>query len=485
VVPLSFLLNSTDDTQDFITERAVGEEPDGALLGPICTTPPQAQALGDEALPDFIDPTLLLPPLGYPSLAPLTQEIGGGEEQDFLSTLLSSRPQGDKLATQMSLLESHLAAHAFSHNLSFDSTSFPRFFSISSVYTFAATFCRKRHYRYPIIHWPTFALEEAPLPLLLVISLTGASYSYRPGHEPEHVNSARNLYALADSFVFEQLSTCLNGGTDDLTEAIQLCQAALLMYGLDTLLTGDAAMQRTAITQRLPALVSAIRYLDLTGTQHHSSSEDWQTFLQRESIIRLVAWAFCTDCLATLCYNNPPLFSMLEMTGHLPCDPELWDAASAADFERLKSSRPQYSSHSLKDLMSALLKHNHSPTASEAIDLDTVPLSHLHILLCASQPLIYNMHVTFTPPSQLSKLLEALSTWRDRWDRAMERIPDNHRTWLGVVRDVPCLEYLSRRVLEVSVSLEAEAASSRYLQRIPSYGMRELHEFIRDLGAKT
>ena len=50
-VPLSFLLNYTDEKQDFITEKAVVEEPDGALLGPTCEAlmpnPPLPQLSSD------------------------------------------------------------------------------------------------------------------------------------------------------------------------------------------------------------------------------------------------------------------------------------------------------------------------------------------------------------------------------------------------------------------------------------------------------
>lgn len=65
----------------------------------------------------------------------------------------------------------------------------------------------------------------------------------------------------------------------------------------------------------------------------------------------------------------------------------------------------------------------------------------------------------------------------------MDKIPTNHRKWLGVAKNVPDLEHLSRRIIEVAAS--PEAGSSRYLQRVPSYGSREIHEFIRDFVSKT
>ncbi|KAK8041492.1 hypothetical protein PG994_014499 [Apiospora phragmitis] len=269
-VPLSFLLKYTDEKQDFITEKAVGEEPDGALVGPTCVPP----APGDTIV-DYIDPMLLLPfEDGQTDLGPL--ELGGlydTEEQNLLGAFLFQSPQSqeDHLATRLDLLELEVTAHASSTECSrralFHPSGFRHFFTVSNVHSFAVMFCRKRHYRYPVIHWPTFALEEASLPLLMVVALTGATYSYRPGHGPEHITEARKLYYLADSYVFSQLRTFLDhlppppSVINNLSEAIQLCQAALLMYGLNTLLSGDSAMQRLAMRERLPTLVDAMRSL--------------------------------------------------------------------------------------------------------------------------------------------------------------------------------------------------------------------------------
>lgn len=84
---------------------------------------------------------------------------------------------------------------------------------------------------------------------------------------------------------------------------------------------------------------------------------------------------------------------------------------------------------------------------------------------------------------QSGKLLQSLGTWRYLWGRAMEKIPNDHRKWLGVAKNIPDIEYLSRRIIEVAVS--PQSGSSRYLQRVPSYGAREIHEFIRDFISKT
>jgi hypothetical protein len=59
----------------------------------------------------------------------------------------------------------------------------------------------------------------------------------------------------------------------------------------------------------------------------------------------------------------------------------------------------------------------------------------------------------------------------------LEQLADDDRKWLGVANNVSDLAHLTRRIIEVAAG--PQAASSRYLQRIPSFGTRELHEFMR------
>lgn len=78
---------------------------------------------------------------------------------------------------------------------------------------------------------------------------------------------------------------------------------------------------------------------------------------------------------------------------------------------------------------------------------------------------------------QSQDLLRALETWQKLWHEALEQVADEDRRWLGVASNVSDLAHLTRRIIEVAA--EPQAVSSRYLQRIPSYGTRELHEFMR------
>ena len=87
-----------------------------------------------------------------------------------------------------------------------------------------------------------------------------------------------------------------------------------------------------------------------------------------------------------------------------------------------------------------------------------------------------------TLAQQSPSLLHALDTWQQLWRKALEQLADDDRKWLGVANCVSDLEYLTRRIVEVAVG--PQAISSRYLQRVPSFGTRELHEFLREFVSK-
>lgn len=380
-IPLSFLLNATDDQQDFLTERTVGMEPDAAPLGPACL--PLTSCDPGEGLLDFLDTSVLLlfeHEASVTSVPP--NELGSTYGEHHNSAFAFPQQWDPSITARLKLLEDELVTHSGNYPerpaVLFDIHAYRFFFSVPNVREFVMTFCRKRHYRYQIIHWPTFEPKNVSLALLLVVCLTGAAYSFREGHGPSHAIQARSFYQVADSYVFQQLEDHLYGSPtgSKIATSIELCQAALLMYALDTLPAGDMAMQQTAVASRLPTLIAAVRTLGYVGVRHEPF-EDWEIFIHREQKIRLVAWTFCADCLATLSCNKPPGFSILEMRGDLPCNSKVWDADATAFPRMWECSRPT-KPLSLAVLMS-LCSNDDWPEPTAGLRL---PIFHLHVMLC-------------------------------------------------------------------------------------------------------
>jgi hypothetical protein len=88
-----------------------------------------------------------------------------------------------------------------------------------------------------------------------------------------------------------------------------------------------------------------------------------------------------------------------------------------------------------------------------------------------------------TLKKQSTNFLYALDTWQQLWRKALKQLTDDDRKWLGVANNVSDLESLTRRIIEVAVG--PYAASSRYLRRVPSFGTREIHEFMREFVSKA
>ena len=85
---------------------------------------------------------------------------------------------------------------------------------------------------------------------------------------------------------------------------------------------------------------------------------------------------------------------------------------------------------------------------------------------------------------QSGRLLQALDTWRRLWNDAIANLAEADRKWLGVAKHVSDLESLTRRIIEVAVAGSQAPVTSKYLQRIPSFGMRKIHEFMQDFIAR-
>ncbi|KAM0715724.1 hypothetical protein Q7P37_009224 [Cladosporium fusiforme] len=474
-VALAFLLSVTDDQQDFITERAIGSEPDCGLLGPTAVSTSFGNPC-DEGLLEFMDPAILLLFDYNPYAQPVeVNGLYGLGSESYLGGQTPPLTDATLISARLDCLVNEVATHAKSaadHGTSFDGIDFRHFLSVTNVRTFVATFCHKRHYYYPIIHWASFSIEDASSVLLLVVALTGAAYTFGRSSEAEHAITARRFYTITDSYVFRQLETMNRGMPDrkDLDHTVQICQAALLMYALEILPSSDKTLRETGMTKRLPMLISSLRRLGFTRTRHEPE-EDWQSFIHREQIIRIVAWTYCADCLATLAYNKPPSFSLLEMYGDLPCEATVWEAESPVSIERLEHSRKAMP-RCLKDLMSWLLDVNHQTS----LDEPRLPVFHLHILLCAFQQFIYNLQITITLTYQSSNVLQALRRWRYLWNNGINELSETDRMKLGVARVLSALELLTRKIVEVAVS--DASSSSRYLQRVPAFDTKDLHTFI-------
>ena len=357
---LSFLLACTDPAVGTVDEVILTGEPerdgDELTVNTDCDVPSRT-----------IDPNLLF--LGF--MDPyFGTEMEFDVMNDGIPTPLSLDLDLDEALfhTQVSLLETELqqtaAADHTRKQKDFDSGVWASFFTAQSFRECINVFFHRDQLLATIIHRPTFHSDRVDPTLILAIVVSG--YSYIQAKSKKGFNSlALALRKIAEEYIFHQVEQflCITDGSSDRQRALELCQAAYIIVTLQSCVK-DAGIRQRVITRCHPMLVTLLRNLDLMGMEHDwSNTSDWPTFVYKESCVRLIYWTFINDAWFNLFTNYPPAMTLLDMSGDLPCEDDLWamDDPTGFDNIRLKRTSSNEQGICLKSLMSKLLEHEWAP----------------------------------------------------------------------------------------------------------------------------
>ncbi|KAK1579614.1 uncharacterized protein LY79DRAFT_522447 [Colletotrichum navitas] len=477
---LSFFLHFTGPRGGRAIEQEMAAVPEVDIQGPFATNK-TCDSSTMVAFSDCIDPSLLFTTLLDPCFDLDPTEVPPVDMLDYsehnaCGGITMASPT-DVLAVRIIQLSEELSRVA-SLDLElgcFDPPSFNKVFSSHQVHAFCKAFSRKRHYQYPVVHWPTFNIETTCLPLLLAISLNGAAYSNSSSPSSSDVAGSRpktrDFYPVADAYIFQQLERSIkNDRQESHSEpTVGILQAALLIVVLQ--ICFDDGRKGVIIFKRLPLLIFSLRRFGLTRTKHDDEG-DWSNFIQQETRIRLSTWTFFMDSLLTLFCNTPPSMSHAETLGHLPCNQVLWDAESEQVFDQLRLEAG-HESVCLGDLTVGLMRDEWP--IEPVPPFDRLTLHHLNAVIVALQPVIFNLHPFSLHDTGRINLLRALDRWTTLWNAATHtKQPES----LGVERNSPGLALLSRKIVQITGTEAARQCA--YLQRVPKHDFSDLHRFIRE-----
>lgn len=241
-------------------------------------------------------------------------------------------PQGSQPDSQSAALRSCLSADNVKHFLN-EFTNFQGHF--------------------PILHTPSFRINETYEGLLLVMICIGAVYSDR-------INSTlvRELMELAKAMidrsarVLAMVSRDQNGdirfadgaignSKTDMEElqAVTLVQALFTWHG--------TPIQRETARRNFPVIASLARRAGLTqpstlpqsysvlhqpnvAIEHFNSANfEWNSWLEQEKRTRLLYGIFLIDTSMVMYFNVPPQLDSLEIRLPLPADDAAWDARTS------------------------------------------------------------------------------------------------------------------------------------------------------------
>ncbi|KAK1564230.1 uncharacterized protein LY79DRAFT_530321 [Colletotrichum navitas] len=359
------------------------------------------------------------------------------------------------------------------YDSSFDLNIAKSVLSAENLSKFSASYFLVSHLDFPIIHRPDFGAERTHKLLLLAAALAG-SLRFPPSDD---VLAARGFLRLAEEYIFRSLGRLMPpGSTPEFTDEVQATLQAALMVHCIQLFRNDVASRRRNRTQRLPALVSAVRCLGLAQTKHASVFR-YEDFVLNESKIRLATWTALVDWQQSSMFNCPLTLTPAELTCDLPSPLELWDAKDTAEyFEKARALGLDGSrrTSSLKLCVNAFMCETWGGLGS--FPFQDINGSDLLLLIFALNGLSLSANLMGTLPSSAHTLLRAISRWETLWESFRGDMNPAALEKCGIIRYNSELCWAARKIIQVAISGDK---SSAYMQKVGHDSLLQLHEFVR------
>ncbi|KAL4778728.1 hypothetical protein BJX76DRAFT_362465 [Aspergillus varians] len=274
------------------------------------------------------------------------------------------------------------------------------------------------------VHEPTLNLEDCPAEFVLAFATIGAQWR----HEQRN---ALGLYSAS-------LAIMRRSMLDDQWCATRRPRPPPTLdqtyhhLGTAVILLGYATWESPAALSDISILVcivsSCIQTIGLTEENAGADAEvhaNWHQWLQYESRRRLCLAAFVSLETLGIAYNLPPALFGSRIGLRLPCDPRLWQAASAQEWAYLRAAADSRNQPLYRDALSSMLQYHtqrrlpdFQMTAQGGYVLMHGLLQRIHLLHEVSAPLM--AEGSYLPSAEADRLRAALDLWSLLWDASSE-----------------------------------------------------------------
>lgn len=233
------------------------------------------------------------------------------------------------------------------------------------------------HKHFPMIHLPSYSIEQSPPELSLALTAVGAQYRF------EYSNGLR-LYSKARAITWERIRGCQNlASTTSNSEPSlhaecgnpsSICTMVLLMAFASWMQGTDLLSQASEFQAPLAHALYQDGFIEPDSV---GKENDWKSWISAEYRRRakLIGFAFLN--MHTVIYNTPILVFANDIHLLQPCSSAEWAAATSDEWLRTRAQRP--STKSFQQCFRHLLLDQRTAENAES-GPDTTPLS-LYVLL--------------------------------------------------------------------------------------------------------
>ena len=169
-------------------------------------------------------------------------------------------------------------------------------FTLENLDYLTSVYFRRVHAAHPILHKPTFDLETASLPVLLIIFCFGSLYSA----PVDSALSIRSFFDVAEEFVFSHPAFLglLNRERSSQDPPLSAEDLGILQAALSVIIVqnsiNDKPTRRRIQYERNPRFSAALRFSGVLEARHEAVNETvsaalrWEKFIRDEMRIRCV-----------------------------------------------------------------------------------------------------------------------------------------------------------------------------------------------------
>lgn len=192
------------------------------------------------------------------------------------------------------------------------------------------------HKHYPVLHLPTYSIENSPPELSFALVAVGAQYRFE-------FSNGLELYNRAKEITWERLSQCRNHTSLSKSTAStykcecgrpsNVCTIILLMAFSSWMQSPE--MHSDALRLQAP-LAHALNQDGLCEVEEGNEDNDWNSWIHREYRRRAKLIGFAYLNVHTLIYDTPPLVFADAINLLLPCSASEWAAKTQADWHILR-----------------------------------------------------------------------------------------------------------------------------------------------------
>ncbi|CAG7917430.1 unnamed protein product [Penicillium olsonii] len=287
---------------------------------------------------------------------------------------------------------------------------------------------------FPVVHLPTFRLEDTEPEIILSMAALGAQYRH------EHRKAVLLFYAAKstlqqntrdrerremDQSLYTGDRNTDNQGTMQYREVMREARCALYLIAFATWQSEPDIVREAFNLQSF--LARCVRECSLVEP-HEPRQEvpSWHLWIEQESDRRLKLFSYCILNLHGIAFSTPPVILVDELQLRLPCSCFEWIAPSPEKWAKVYKSGNAQQMH-VQEALSHMMKGSNEPQSLNSQPVPS-PLAN-YLLLHALIQRIMLVQQAFGPYNdedqnllnrQKESIRNALHVWTSQWQRAPE-----------------------------------------------------------------